>query len=176
MQGLHVDCVVLVSDCRDVLLAAAAWHGLLSTSGTKFKTSSLQPKCLRRERLQLYRKGPNENERGNGVFCHEWATLSYNHTLPHWLCSPLQTSTVPTLQCNSTYILFCSTHIYGHFFATYSFIFSLCFFFPSPCVVNVVIFFFTARRQALSVTRLQAERKPSYDRRNSTSKHRRRLF
>lgn len=43
-EGLHVDCVVLVSDRRDTLLAAAAWHGLLSTSGTKFKASSLQPK------------------------------------------------------------------------------------------------------------------------------------
>lgn len=40
---------------------------------------------LRRQPSQLYHRGPNENERGNGVFCCDRATLGYNHTLPHWL-------------------------------------------------------------------------------------------
>lgn len=60
----------------------------------------------------------------------------------HTSCSPLQTSTVPQLQRNSTYILFRSTHNNGHFFCHPFFHLFTLFFFPSPCVVNVVSFFF----------------------------------
>lgn len=146
--------IVLVSDCRDMLLAAAARHGLLSTSGAGFKASSRQKSSLAAPKnVAAVSQGSQWKWTGETVHFvareQPKATITHCHTR----CSPLQTSTVPQLQRNRTYILFCSTHIHGHFFATHSFIFSLCFFFLLPVWSTwlvVFLFFFYSKETSFA--------------------------